>query len=101
MDFFGSESSFGHIRSAAYVDPNVFGKVYIPEWNVTCGSRLDTAVDCRWIVDGFALPIFFADIHRWIFNYLKARQTTFSVEIWMRAECRSEKEVFDPLAPPG
>lgn len=61
--FFGDGFSCGLIRSAADVDPNVFGEVFIPKWNVSSGSHLDTAADCREILDGFAPPGFFAEDH--------------------------------------
>jgi hypothetical protein len=58
-DFSEGELLFGRVRSVADVDRNIFGEVYIPEWNVPCGSRLETAADCREMVDGFAPPMFF------------------------------------------
>ena len=45
--FSGDEFVYGRIRSSADVDPNVFGEVFILEWNVSRGSRLDNPADCR------------------------------------------------------
>lgn len=92
-DFFEGEPLFGRVRSIADVDRNIFGEVYIPEWNVPCGSRLETAADCREMVDGFAPPRFFSEIREMDdkdffdeFNYLIARQTSFCAESRARAE---------------
>ena len=51
------------------------------------------AVDCCEMVDGFALPRFFSEIHEmeggeffYEFNYLAARQLSFCAEARQRAE---------------
>ena len=87
------EPLFGRVSSVADVDRNIFGEVYIPEWNVPYGSRLETAADCREMVDGFAPPRFFSKICEMDdkdffdeFNYLTARQTSFCAESRARAE---------------
>ncbi|GJX96889.1 hypothetical protein Tco_0352687 [Tanacetum coccineum] len=45
------------------VDPDTdLQKVYVPEWSVTNGSRLDDGCVCREMVDEFAPPKFFASV---------------------------------------
>ncbi|GKE93235.1 hypothetical protein Tco_1574330, partial [Tanacetum coccineum] len=45
------------------VDPDSdLQKVYVPQWNVTNGFRLDDGGVCREMVDEFAPPKFFASI---------------------------------------
>ena len=53
---FEVDFSCGRIHSIADVDPNVFGEVFILEWNLSCDSRLDTATNSREILDGLAPP---------------------------------------------
>ncbi|GKA19532.1 hypothetical protein Tco_0699447 [Tanacetum coccineum] len=45
--------------SAGGADPNA---VYVPEWSVANGSRLDDGCVCREMVDEFAPPKFFASV---------------------------------------
>ncbi|GJU99668.1 hypothetical protein Tco_1328939 [Tanacetum coccineum] len=68
-------------------------KVYVPQWSVTNGSRLDDGRTCREMVDEFAPPKFFASIrgmeHDQLFtefNVGAARQMSLSAEVRMRAE---------------
>ncbi|GJX84006.1 hypothetical protein Tco_0333487 [Tanacetum coccineum] len=68
-------------------------KVYIPQWSVTNGSRLDNDHTCHEMVDEFAPPKFFALIrgmeHDQLFtkfNVGAARQMSLSAEVRMRAE---------------
>ena len=58
----GDGFSCGRIRSIADVDPNVFGEVFIPEWNVPCGSHLDTAADCCEVLDWITAPKLFSEL---------------------------------------
>ncbi|GJY05644.1 hypothetical protein Tco_0371584 [Tanacetum coccineum] len=70
-----------------------FLQVYIPQWNVTNGSRLnDGGIFCE-MVDEFAPPKFFASVrgmeHDQLFtefNVGAARQMSLSAEVRMRAE---------------
>ncbi|GJX58847.1 hypothetical protein Tco_0290237 [Tanacetum coccineum] len=62
-------------------------KVYVPQWSVTNGSRLDDGHTCREMVDEFAPPKFFASIcgmeHDQFFTELNvgvARQMSLSAE---------------------
>ncbi|GKE10711.1 hypothetical protein Tco_1414262, partial [Tanacetum coccineum] len=68
-------------------------KVYVPQWSVTNGSRLDDGRVCHEMLDEFAPPKFFASIrgmeHGQLFtefNVGAARQIYLSVEVRMHAE---------------
>nr|GEW87750.1 hypothetical protein [Tanacetum cinerariifolium] len=57
-DIFGSDFLVGGIRTV--IDPDTdLQKVYVPQWSMTNGSRLDDARVCREMVDKFAPPKFF------------------------------------------
>nr|GEY23233.1 hypothetical protein [Tanacetum cinerariifolium] len=89
-----SSSDFlvGGIRTI--IDPNTdLQKVYVPQWSVTNGSRLDDSRVCREMVDEFAPPKFFASIRGMehdqlfiVFNVGATRQMSLSVEVRMHAE---------------
>ncbi|GJZ85083.1 hypothetical protein Tco_0650422 [Tanacetum coccineum] len=86
--------------------------VYVPQWNVTNGFRLDDGGVCREMVDEFAPPKFFASIrgmeHDQLFtefNVGAGRQISLSAEVRMRAEYnirekRRLKSVVDEQAEP-
>ncbi|GJV72439.1 hypothetical protein Tco_1492434 [Tanacetum coccineum] len=92
------ESSVFGDGSSSGADHTVGGfsgllKVYVPQWSVTNGSRLDDGRTCREMVDEFAPPRFFASIrgmeHDQLFtefNVGAARQMSLSAEVRMRAE---------------
>ncbi|GJY58748.1 hypothetical protein Tco_0458640 [Tanacetum coccineum] len=68
-------------------------KVYVPQWSVTNGSRLDDGRTYRDTVDEFAPPKFFASIrgmdHDQLFtefNVGATRQISLSAEVRMHAE---------------
>ncbi|GJV35363.1 hypothetical protein Tco_1407840 [Tanacetum coccineum] len=88
----GSDFIVGGIRTVVSPDTDL-QKVYIPQWSVTNGSRLDDGRTCREMVDEFAPPKFFALIrgmeHDQLFtefNVGAARQMSLSAEVRMRAE---------------
>ncbi|GJQ91042.1 hypothetical protein Tco_0002181 [Tanacetum coccineum] len=88
----GSDFLVGGIRTVIDPDTNL-QKVYVPQWSVTNGSRLDDGRVCREMVDEFALPKFFASVCRMEhgqlfteFNVGAARQMSLSAEVRMRAE---------------
>ncbi|GJV31566.1 hypothetical protein Tco_1391966 [Tanacetum coccineum] len=88
----GSDFIVGGIRTVVSPDTDL-QKVYIPQWSVTNGSRLDDGRTCREMVDEFAPPKFFASIrgmeHDQLFtefNVGAARQMSLSAEVRMRAE---------------
>ncbi|GKC80215.1 hypothetical protein Tco_1130989, partial [Tanacetum coccineum] len=91
-DVSGSDFLVGGIRTV--VDPEFdLQKVYVPQWSVTNGSRLDDGRVCREMLDEFAPPKFFASIrgmeHDQLFtefNVGAARQISLSAEVRMRAE---------------
>ncbi|GJW66490.1 hypothetical protein Tco_0120914 [Tanacetum coccineum] len=91
-DLTGSDFIVGGIRTV--ISPDVdLQKVYVPQWSVTNGSRLDDGRTCREMVDEFAPPKFFASIrgmdHDQLFtefNVGAARQMSLSAEVRMRAE---------------
>ncbi|GJY52610.1 hypothetical protein Tco_0443457 [Tanacetum coccineum] len=91
-DVSGSEFLIGGIRTV--VDPDFdLQKVYVPQWSVTNGSRLDDGRVCREMLDEFAPPKFFASIrgmeHDQLFtefNVGAARQISLSAEMRMRVE---------------
>ncbi|GKD69969.1 hypothetical protein Tco_1324059, partial [Tanacetum coccineum] len=86
-DLTGSDLFVGGIRTV--VDPNAdIQKVYVPQWSVTNGSRLDDGRVCREMVDEFAPPKFFASVrgieHDQLFtefNVGAARQISLSAEV--------------------
>ncbi|GKE21256.1 hypothetical protein Tco_1432768, partial [Tanacetum coccineum] len=51
----------GGIRTIVNPDTDI-QKVYVPQWSVTNGSRLDDGRTCREMMDEFAPPRFFASI---------------------------------------
>ncbi|GJY04491.1 hypothetical protein Tco_0370431 [Tanacetum coccineum] len=91
-DVSGSEFLIGGIRTV--VDPDFdLQKVYVPQWSVTNGSRLDDGRVCREMLDEFAPLKFFASIREMKhdqlfteFNVGAARKISLSAEVRMRAE---------------
>ncbi|GKF48645.1 hypothetical protein Tco_0141896, partial [Tanacetum coccineum] len=88
----GSDFIVGGIRTLVSPDTDI-QKVYVPQWSVTNGSRLDDGRTCREMVDEFAPPRFFASIrgmeHGHLFtkfNVEAARQMSLSAGVRMRAE---------------
>ncbi|GKG49080.1 hypothetical protein Tco_0515532, partial [Tanacetum coccineum] len=60
-DLTGCDFIVGGIRTI--ISPDVdLQKVYVHQWSVTNGSRLDDGRTCREMVDEFAPPKFFASI---------------------------------------
>ncbi|GJZ73924.1 hypothetical protein Tco_0638070 [Tanacetum coccineum] len=91
-DLTGSDFIIGGIRTIISPDTDL-QKVYVPQWSVTNGSRLDDVRTCREMVDEFAPPKFFASIrgmeHNQLFtefNVGVAHQMSPSAEVRMRAE---------------
>ncbi|GJT83300.1 hypothetical protein Tco_1057642 [Tanacetum coccineum] len=91
-DLTGSDFLVGGIRTVINPDTNL-QKVYVPQWSLTNGSRLDDGRVCHEMVDEFAPPKFFASVHGMEhdqlfteFNVGAARQMSLSVEVRMRAE---------------
>ncbi|GKB75207.1 hypothetical protein Tco_0942102 [Tanacetum coccineum] len=87
-----SDFIVGGIRTVVNPDTDI-QKVYVLQWSVTNGSRLDDGRNCREMVDEFAPPRFFASIrgieHDQLFtefNVGAARQMSLSAEVRMRAE---------------
>ncbi|GJZ53438.1 hypothetical protein Tco_0608323 [Tanacetum coccineum] len=87
----GSDFIVGGIRTVVSPDTDI-QKVYVPQWSVTNGSRLDDGRTCREMVDEFAPPRFFASIrgmeHDQLFtefNVGAARQMSLRAEVRMRA----------------
>ncbi|GJZ69276.1 hypothetical protein Tco_0632826 [Tanacetum coccineum] len=76
------------------VDPDFdLQKVYVPQWSITNGSRLDDGHVFREMLDEFTPPKFFAPIrgmeHDQLFtefNVGAARQISLSAEVRMRVE---------------
>ncbi|GJZ37177.1 hypothetical protein Tco_0583368 [Tanacetum coccineum] len=91
-DLTGSNLRVGGIRTV--VDPDSdMQKVYVPQWSVTNGSKLDDGRVCREMVDEFAPPKFFALVrgmeHDQLFtefNVGAACQMSLSAKVRMRAE---------------
>nr|GEX14386.1 hypothetical protein [Tanacetum cinerariifolium] len=88
----GSDFLVGGIRTVINPDSNL-QKTYVPQWNVTNGSRLDDGGVCHEMVNEFALPKFFASVrgmkHDQIFtefNVGVAPQMSLSAEVRMHAE---------------
>ncbi|GKE89086.1 hypothetical protein Tco_1566561, partial [Tanacetum coccineum] len=88
----GSDFIVGGIRIVVSPDTYI-QKVYVPQWSVTNGSRLDDGRTCREMVDEFA-PLRFFDSIRGMdhdqlfpeFNVGAARQMSLSAKVRMRAE---------------
>ncbi|GJS93902.1 hypothetical protein Tco_0800870 [Tanacetum coccineum] len=91
-DLTGSDFLISGVRTV--IDPdNDLQKVYVPQWGVTNGSRLDDDHVCREMVDEFSPPKFFASVrgmeHDQLFtefNVGAARQMSLSAEVRMRVE---------------
>ncbi|GJY39263.1 hypothetical protein Tco_0425627 [Tanacetum coccineum] len=88
----GSDFLVGSIRTIIDPDTNL-QMVYVPQWSVTNGSRLDDGCVCREMVDEFDPPKFFASVrgieHDQLFtefNVGAARQMSLSVKVRMRVE---------------
>ncbi|GJS16356.1 hypothetical protein Tco_0410828 [Tanacetum coccineum] len=88
----GSNFIIGAIHTVVSHDTDL-PKVYIPQWSVTNGSRLDDGHICCEMMDEFAPPKFFSSIRRMEhdqlftkFNVGAARQMTLSTEVRIRAE---------------
>ncbi|GJW75983.1 hypothetical protein Tco_0137665 [Tanacetum coccineum] len=91
-DLTGSDFIVGGIRTVISPDTDL-QKVYVPQWSVTNGSRLDDGRVCHKMVDEFAPPKFFASIrgmeHDQLFtefNIKTARQMSLSAEVRMHVE---------------
>ncbi|GJS82910.1 hypothetical protein Tco_0749451 [Tanacetum coccineum] len=91
-DLTGSDFIVGGIRTVISPDTDL-QKVYVPQWSVTNGSRLDDGSTCCEMVDEFAPPKFFALIrgmdHDQLFtefNVGAACQIPLSAKARMRAE---------------
>ncbi|GKD10029.1 hypothetical protein Tco_1189714 [Tanacetum coccineum] len=91
-DVSGSDFLIGGIRTVVEPDFDL-QKVYVPQWSVTNGSRLDDSHVCCEMLDEFAPPKFFASIrgmeHDQLFtefNVGAARHISLSAEVRMRAE---------------
>ncbi|GJT27351.1 hypothetical protein Tco_0907626 [Tanacetum coccineum] len=76
-DLTGSDFIVGGIRTVISPDTDL-QKVYVPQWSVTNGSRLDDGRTCREMVDEFAPPKFFALIcgmeHDWLRIFTKGQK---------------------------
>ncbi|GKE43645.1 hypothetical protein Tco_1470929 [Tanacetum coccineum] len=91
-DCTGSDFLVGGIRTIIDPDTNL-QMVYVPQWSMTNGSRLDNGYVCREMVDEFDPPKFFASVcgmeHDQLFtefNVGAARQMSLSVKVRMHAE---------------
>ncbi|GKB12020.1 hypothetical protein Tco_0845943 [Tanacetum coccineum] len=86
-DRIGSDFLVGVIRTVIDLDTDL-QKVYVPQWSVTNGSRLDDGHICREMVNEFAPPKFFAHVrgmeHDQLFtefNVGVARQMSLSAKV--------------------
>ncbi|GJS48501.1 hypothetical protein Tco_0598622 [Tanacetum coccineum] len=91
-DVSGSDFLIGGIRTVVEPDFDL-QKVYVPQWSVTNGSRLDDGRVCHEMLDKISPPKFFASIrgieHDQLFtefNVGAARQVSLSAKVRMRAE---------------
>ncbi|GKE93204.1 hypothetical protein Tco_1574299, partial [Tanacetum coccineum] len=86
LDISGSDFLIGGIRTV--VEPNFnLQKVYVLQWSVTNGSRLDDGGVCHKMLDEFSPPKFFASIRKMEhdqlfteFNVGAARQVSLNAE---------------------
>ncbi|GJZ24200.1 hypothetical protein Tco_0561659 [Tanacetum coccineum] len=88
----GSDFLIGAIRTVINLDTDL-QKVYVPQWGVMNGSRLDDSHVYREMVDEFAPQKFFASVrgmeHDQLFtefNVRAAHQMSLSAKVRMRAE---------------
>nr|GEV60264.1 hypothetical protein [Tanacetum cinerariifolium] len=94
----GSDFLVGAIRTVINPDTDL-QKVYVPQWSVTNGSRLDDGHVCREMVDEFS-PSKFSTAVRGMehdqllteFNVGAARQMSISAEVRIRAEFNVKKK---------
>ncbi|GKB55482.1 hypothetical protein Tco_0906235, partial [Tanacetum coccineum] len=91
-DLTGSDFLVGAIRTVINLDTDL-QKVYVPQWGVMNGSRLDDSHVYREMVDEFAPPKFFASVRRMEheqlftkFNVRGAHQMSLSAKVRMRPE---------------
>nr|GEW10542.1 hypothetical protein [Tanacetum cinerariifolium] len=61
-DLTGSDMLVGAIHIVIEPDADL-QKIYVPQWSMTNGSRLDDNRICREMVDEFVPPKFFASVH--------------------------------------
>ncbi|GJX13492.1 hypothetical protein Tco_0205250 [Tanacetum coccineum] len=87
-----SDFLVGAIRTVINPDTDL-QKVYVPQWSVTNGSRLNDGRVCREMVDEFTPPKFFMSVHGMEhdqlfteFNVGAAGQMSLSAEVRIRAE---------------
>nr|GEW37748.1 hypothetical protein [Tanacetum cinerariifolium] len=70
----GSDFLIGGIRTV--ISPNTdLQKVYVPQWSVTNGCRLDDGRVCHEMMDEFAPPKFFALIQKRMLKFVADEQT--------------------------
>ncbi|GJZ52441.1 hypothetical protein Tco_0606956 [Tanacetum coccineum] len=88
----GSDFIVSGIRTVISLDTDL-QKVYVPQWSITNGSRLDDGCVCPKMMDKFAPLKFFTSIrgmeHDQLFiefNVRAARQMSLSAEVTMHAE---------------
>ncbi|GKD04985.1 hypothetical protein Tco_1179959 [Tanacetum coccineum] len=100
-DLTGSDFLVGGIRTV--IDPNTnLQKVYVSQWSVTNGSRLDDSRVCREMLDEFAPPKFFVSArgmeHDQLFNEFNvgaARQMSLSAEsLWDEMNALKERNII-------
>ncbi|GJS84739.1 hypothetical protein Tco_0751280 [Tanacetum coccineum] len=91
-DVSGSDFLIGGIRTVVEPDFDL-QKIYVPQWSVTNGSRLNDGRVYHEMVGEFAPPMFFASIREMEhdqlfteFNVGAVRQVSLSAEVRMRAE---------------
>nr|GEY88826.1 hypothetical protein [Tanacetum cinerariifolium] len=82
----------GGIRTVINPDSNL-QKTYVPQWNMTNGSRLDDGGVCCEMVDEFVPLMFFTSVREMEHNQLftefnvgAARQMSLNAEVMMRVE---------------
>ncbi|GKF02640.1 hypothetical protein Tco_0029563, partial [Tanacetum coccineum] len=98
-DVSGSDFLIGGIRTVVEPDFDL-QKVYVPQWSVTNGSRLDNSRVCHEMLDEFAPLKFFVSIrgmeHDQLFvefNVGAAHQVSLSAEVRMRAEYKEKRKL--------
>ncbi|GKF21654.1 hypothetical protein Tco_0070292 [Tanacetum coccineum] len=87
----GSDFIIGGIRIVISLETDL-QKVYVPQWSVTNGSRLDDGHTCHEMVDEFAPPKFFASIRGMEHNQLF---TEFNVRIFIATASEIQRQCQD------
>ncbi|GJS40454.1 hypothetical protein Tco_0565497 [Tanacetum coccineum] len=95
-DLTGSDFILGGIRTVISPDTNL-QKVYVPQWSVTNGSRLDDGRTCREMVDEFAPPKLFASVREWSMISYSLNSMSELLARWEKLLLKAKDEEVESL----